>query len=108
MRVAQYTSQEKAIASADSGGIRQRWMYGLRLLNDEEKIAPAGGLRHCVTDALIRGAEKQGHRLSAREIQRRLQCARTYPTESQIRHAVSAFETWHDLVAAGFPPFEAD
>lgn len=35
---------------------------------------------------------------------RRLQCARTYETEAQIRHVVADFETWSDLRAAGFPP----
>jgi hypothetical protein len=53
MKLAQYTNQERAIAAADSGSIRQRWMYGLRLLADQDKLAPAGGLRHGVTDALM-------------------------------------------------------
>lgn len=107
MRTAQYGRQEAAIAAADSGSIRARWLYGLRLLNDTEKIAPAGGLRHGVTEALIEAAMKRGVKLSAREIQRRLQCARAYPTEAQIRHAVADFATWRDLSDANFPPFEA-
>lgn len=106
MKLAQYASQERVIAAADSSGIRQRWMYGLRLIHDEEKLAPAGGLKHGVADALIKAAAKQGIKLSSREIQRRMQCARAYPTEDQIRHAVADFETWHDLAAAGFPSVE--
>jgi len=35
--------------------------------------------------------------LSAREIRRRLQCARTYPTETEFRHAVAEFQAWRDL-----------
>src|SRR6266540_1006955 len=107
MKTSQYVQQEKAIAAADSGGIRQRWLYGLRLLRDPEAMASQKSLRHGVAALLIAAAQKRGLTLSEREIQRRLQCARAYPTEAQIRHAVSGFETWHDLVAAGFPPFEA-
>jgi hypothetical protein len=106
MKLAQYTNQERAIAAADSGSIRQRWMYGLRLLADQDKLAPAGGLRHGVTDALIAAAAKGGYKISAREIQRRLQCARTYPTEAQIRNAITDFKSWFELIQAGFPPYE--
>lgn len=107
MKTSQYTQREAQIATADRGGIRQRWMYGLRLLADQEKIAPAGGLRHGVTDALIQSAAKRGYKLSATEIRYRMQLARTYPTETQIANAVGDFETWHDLIQAGFPAYEA-
>lgn len=107
MKTTQYVRQEKAIAVADSGGIRQRWIWGLRLLRDTEAMASPKSLRHGVADQLITAAKAGGLKLSVREIQRRLQCARTYETEAQIRHAVSDFETWHDLVEAGFPPYEA-
>jgi hypothetical protein len=107
MKLAQYTNQEKAIAAADSGGIRQRWMWGLRLLRDQEKIARGGGLRHGVAEALISAAAKRGHKLSASEIRYRLQCGRTYPTEAQIAKVLGDFETWWDLIQARFPPFDA-
>jgi hypothetical protein len=107
MKLAQYTSQERAIAAADSSGIRQRWAWGLRLLNDKEKLAPAGGLKHGVADQLIAAAAKRGHKLSASEIRWRLQCARTYPTEAQIAAVCSDFETWWDLTHAGFPAVPA-
>jgi hypothetical protein len=107
MKIAQYTSQERAIAAADSGGIRQRWAYGLRLLNDKEKIARGGGLKHGVAEAIIAAAGKRGHILSEREIRYRLQCARTYPTEAQIGNAVADFGTWHDLIQARFPAIPA-
>ncbi len=38
----------------------------------------------------------------------RLQCARAYPTESQIAEALSGFRTSWDLMAAGFPAYEAE
>lgn len=107
MKTAQYTQREAQITTADSAGIRQRWMWGLRLLGDQEKIAPAGGLKHGVADALIEAAAKRGYKLSSREIQWRLQCARAYPTEAQIRNAITDFETWFDLIQAGFPAYEA-
>jgi len=107
MKLTQYTTREGQIRTADSGGIRQRWLWGLRLLADPEKIAPAGGLKHGVTDALIQAATKRGYKLSAREIQYRLQIARAYPTEGQIRNAIADFETWFDLIQAGFPAYEA-
>lgn len=107
MKVAQYMHQEKAIAASDAGGIRERWLWGLRLLADEEKIAPAGGLRQGVTPTLIAEAAKRGLKLSDREIRWRLQCARTYPTEAQIGSASSDFGTWTELREAGFPAYEA-
>lgn len=107
MKTTQYVRQEKAIATADSSSIRERWMWGLRLLNDTEAMASEKSLRHGVADQLVAAATSAGHRLSEREIQRRLQCARTYRTESEIRHAVTDFETWRDLVNGGFPTYDA-
>jgi hypothetical protein len=104
MKITQYLSQEKAIASADTNGIRQRWLWGLRLLRDPQAISPGGGgLRHGVADELIRAAAARGFKLSAREIRWRLQAARTYPTDLQIGNAITDFETWFALIQAGFP-----
>ncbi len=107
MKLAQYTGQERVIAAADSGGIRQRWLYGLRLLADQEKLAKGGGLKNGVSDALIAAAAKRGIKLSDREIRWRLQCARAYPTEAQFGNAVTELKTWHDLTQAGFPQVPA-
>ena len=35
--------------------------------------------------------------LSEREIRRRLQCARAYPTETEFGSAAAEFESWRDL-----------
>ena len=105
MKTTQYVRQEKAIAVADSGGIRQRWLWGLRLLRDTEAMASEKSLRHGVTGQLIAAAKAGGLKLSDREIQRRLQCARAYPTESQIRQALADFETWDELHRANFPAY---
>jgi hypothetical protein len=106
MRTTQYVAIDRRITAAETGSIRERWMYGLRLLRDPEAIAPGGGLRHGVTDQLIAAAKAHGIKLSATEIRRRLLCARAYPTEAQIVHAVDDFETWRDLSSANFPPYE--
>lgn len=111
MRTAQYARIERAIAAGEANTTRERWLWGLRILHDPEAIAPSGrSLRHGVAEQLIAtaGVNRKGKsRLSEREIQWRLRCAREYPTESQIRSAVSDFDSWHDLVAAGFPAYEA-
>lgn len=107
MKTTQYVRQEKAIVSADSGGIRQRWIWGLRLLRDAEAMSSPKSLRHGVTDQLIAAAKAAGIKLSDREIRRRLQCARAYQTESQIGQAMADFESWWDLAEANFPAYEA-
>lgn len=107
MKTTQYVQQEKAIAAADSGSIRQRWVWGLRLLRDPEAMSPGGGgLKHGVAATLIAAAAKRGLKLSATEIRYRVQCARTYPTEAQIAKAIGDFETWSGLIAAAFPAYE--
>lgn len=104
----QYVRQEKAIAAADKGGIRERWMWGLRLLRDPEAITESKkSLQHGVTDELIEAAKSAGFKLTDREIRYRLQCARTYRTESEIGTVCSDFETWSELRAAGFPTYDA-
>lgn len=106
MKVAQYLKAEKAINAAEAGGIRARWFYGLRLLKDPEVMSPGGGgLRHGVAAQLVAETKARGMRLSAREIQYRIQCARAYPTEAQIRNAIADFDTWFALTQAGFPAY---
>jgi hypothetical protein len=108
VKTTQYLRQERAIASADTSGIRERWAWGLRILRDPEAMAESGkSLRHGVADQLIAAALQRGLKLSASEIRYRIQCARTYPTEAQIATACGDFETWSDLRNANFPPYEA-
>ena len=66
MRTRQYTRQERAIAAADVGGIRERWLYGLRVLRDPSAVSAGGGLKHGVTEQLIAAAAKAGVKLSDR------------------------------------------
>lgn len=108
MKTTQYVRQEKAITAAEAGGIRERWLWGLRLLNDQEAMSSERSLRHGVSEQLIAaaGTDAKGRtRLNDQEIQRRLRCARAYKTEAEIRTAVTDFGTWRELVSAGFPPY---
>ena len=108
MKTTQYVRQEKAIAAANVGGIRERWLWGLRLLRDPDAFTPGSSqLKPGRAEELVRAALAAGLKLSEREIRYRLQCARAYPTEAQIRHACAEFLEWSDLRSAAFPPFEA-
>lgn len=108
MKTTQYVRQEKAIATADAGGVRERWLWGLRLLRDPDAFSPGSTqLKPGRTDELVAAAKAAGRSLSAREIQRRLQCARAYSTETEFRHAVAEFATWRELADANFPTYTA-
>lgn len=107
MKLTQYTRQEAAIAAAETNTIRQRWLWGMRLLHDADLMsAGGGGLRHGVAASLVEAAKTRGLTLSEREIRRRIQCARTYPTETQIGQILADFTTWSDLLTANFPPVD--
>lgn len=108
MKTSQYLRIERAISAAAESDIRERWLWGLRLLRDPDAFAPGSTqLKPGRADQLIRAAKAAGLKLSEREIRYRVQCARAYPTESQIRHAGAEFEDWSSLRAAGFPAFDA-
>jgi hypothetical protein len=106
-RFARYLRAEKYITASDTGGIIERWKYGRRLLVDGKATTLKGNLKHGVLDTLIGNATASGYKLAEREIQWRLKCARTYPTEAQIRNAITDFETWFALTQASFPAVEA-
>ena len=108
MKTTQYVRQERAIASAEAGSIRMRWLWGLRLLRDPEAMASEKSLKHGVADQLIAAAKGAGLKLTDREIRYRIQCARTYKTDTEIGTACSDFETWSDLRTAGFPAYKSD
>lgn len=105
MRFGEYGRIEREISASDSGTVYGRWKYGRRMLCDAEITTPNGNFRHGAMEKLIRAS---GGKLTERELQRRLQCGRTYPGQSQIRHAMSDFSSWFSLTQAGFPPYEGD
>jgi hypothetical protein len=108
MKTAQYTAREAQIVTADAAGIRQRWMWGLRLLHDPNAFSSGSTqLRPGVADQLTQSAAKRGLKLSEREIRYRLQCARAYLTEAEFSTAVLNFRTWSELRDSGFPAYPA-
>lgn len=108
MKTTQYIRIERVISAAAANDIRERWMWGLRLLRDPDAFAPGSSqLKPGRAEELVRAAKAAGFRLSEREIQYRLKAARTYPTESQIAQAAAEFSNWTSLVGNGFPSFDA-
>lgn len=107
MKTTQFVRQEKAIAAADKGGVRERWLWGLRLLRNPEAYAEGSTqLKPGRAEELIKAAQAAGLKLSASEIRYRLQCARAYPTEAGFAKALANFETWSAFIKANFPGFE--
>lgn len=100
------------IARSESASIEDRWRWGHTVLRDPHLMSESGkSLRHGAAEHLIAdaGETPSGKTLlSEGEIQRRLRCARAYPYTSQIRHAMTDFGTWFDLIKAGFPPYEPE
>jgi len=106
MRYASLRRLEKDIAAFDTGALVQRWRYARKLLEDDKATTPNGHLRHGVQVTLLEGAKKDGCKLAERELQRRLQLGRTYPTAAHIRQAQAEFGSYHALIEANFPPVE--
>ena len=106
MRYGRYLRLEKNIAASDTGGVRERWAYGCRLLADGTATTPNGNLKNGVRAGLVAESAARGHKLSEREISRRLQCAKMYPTEAQLCQALAQYGAWSDLAEANFPPVE--
>lgn len=102
MRYERYKRIDNAIKASDSGGIWERWRYGRRLVCDDQMTTPKGNLRDGKMEWLIRHSGA-----SRREIQHRLQCAKAYPQESQLRTASAQYGSWFALREAGFPPVSA-
>jgi hypothetical protein len=100
---AAYGRLEKGIAAADISSIRVRWEYARRLLVDRTKTTENGNLRNGVIEGLIAATARQGIKLGRREIQYRLQVAKTYASEAEIAQLVAQCETWKDAIKTGFP-----
>jgi hypothetical protein len=106
MKTTRYLRIERTIAASDTGGIIERWRFGQRLLADTTMTTPAGNLKHGVLAKLIADAAADDLKLTEQEVQRRMRCARTYPTEAQIRESAHGFKNWDALAREGFPPVE--
>jgi hypothetical protein len=106
MKYAGYLRIEQRILASNADGIVERWRFGRRLIEDGTATTPAGNMRHGELAKLLAKSKSAGYRLSEREIGYRLQCAKAYPTEAQIRTQVRISGDWTSLREAGFPPVE--
>lgn len=108
MKLSKYLRAERRISTADGSAILERWRWGRQLLADPEAVNAAGTIRRGrgVVERLVEAARARRLPLSEREIQRRLQLARTYPTEELCRQALARYGTWEALAAAGFPALD--
>jgi hypothetical protein len=108
VKTTQYVRIERAIAAADKAAIRERWLYGLRVLRDPDAFNKGSSqLKPHFGEAIVKASRAAGYRLSIRELGYRTQLARIYPTEWQINKVCEDFDQWNDLRKAGFPPYEA-
>lgn len=99
-----YPKLSQAPARDDRHSIEHRWRHGRAILTDPEMMSASGkSLKHGAMDKLIAIAKAAGVKLSEREIQWRIQCARAYKTINEIRRSTSDFADWTALVEAGFP-----
>jgi hypothetical protein len=99
-----YKTLQRAIARDDKHSIVSRWEFGHAILADPKMMAASGkSLRHGAMEALIATAKAVETTLTEREVQRRIQCARTYKSINEIRRAAADFADWRDLADAGFP-----
>jgi hypothetical protein len=105
MRLGEYGRIEREISAAGNGTIYHRWRYGRRMLCDTEVTTPNGNFRHGVIEKIVRAS---GGKLTERELRARRQCGKAYPGRSQIRQALTDFETWNQLLDASFPPYDGE
>jgi len=107
MKYRQFDRLEHQIHGTGSASIMLRWKWGRLVLCNEEFTDPSGRLRWGAINELIAKAAARGWKLSRREVQYRVECARAYLTETEIAHVCAQFEYWGDLRSAGFPPVDA-
>ncbi len=81
------------VDAAEDTGIQTRWLFGKLLVEHYGERLP-----HGVLDEL--SARTGKHR---KELQRRHVFAKQCPDEEKLRHAVSQFPSWHQIVAHGLP-----
>lgn len=106
MKYRKFDRLEQQIHGTGSASIKLRWKWGRLVLCDEEFTDPNGRLRWGAINELMAKAAARGWKLSRREVQYRVECARAYLTEAEIAHVCAQFEYWGDLRSAGFPPVE--
>lgn len=84
-----------AIKDTDEEGTCKRWEFGKEIIvyRGDKKILPKGVLAKIFANL---GVETN-------EAQRRMRFYTLFPTETELRHAVTQFKTWHQLINKGMP-----
>ncbi len=83
---------EARITKSDEEGLRARWESGRKLLSQREgKLLPRGLLEAVATELGV----------SREELTKRMKFTEMYPTEDELRNAVTQFGSWHQIVAKG-------
>lgn len=82
------------IDTAEGDGIKGRWRFGQRIIEEHGKgQLPHGELKR-ICESIGKGP---------REVQRRIQFATEVHSEEKLRHVVTHFSSWHDIVQRGLP-----
>jgi hypothetical protein len=103
---------ERKIAASDSGGILERWNYGVEVLKAKagKRKLPDGMLAGLVAAAGMKKDAKGNEKpkISERDIRYRVQFAEVYPTEAHVRQIIAEWGLWSEIIAAGFPEVVVD
>lgn len=104
-RASIYVRLERQIAATSTTDLLARWKFGRELLKAKagRKKLPTGHL-----DGVIVTLAREGIEASRRDLQYRMRLAEVYETEGQLRKINCAIGGWTEIIAAGFPPVEAD
>ncbi len=83
---------EARITKSDEEGLRARWESGRKLLSQREgKLLPRGLLDAVATELGV----------SREELTKRMKFTEMYPTEDELRNAITQFGSWYQIVAKG-------
>lgn len=83
---------DQSIDDNEATALRARWQFG------QELVAARDGAGRLPNGYMRELAERTGK--TARELQYRARFAEVYPTEAELRNAVSQFSSWHQTVKA--------
>jgi N6-adenosine-specific RNA methylase IME4 len=87
-----YIELDRKVDEAEGSGIMARWEFGQEVLADRVgKKLPVGRLEE-IANAIGK---------DLREVQRRAAFAAIYPDIESLRHAVTQYGSWHEIVSEG-------
>lgn len=95
LNLARLVKLEERIGGSETEGLRARWEFG------RELVAVRDGKGRLPNGYLARIAEETGS--SRVELTKRMQFAERFPTEEELRNAVTQFRSWHAIVRDALP-----